>query len=206
VDDGRSRDGAAFEVAVSPRFARGTRRKLLPVVDQRPRTRRDCLPGGSNEARPCRQGWCRYRLGGGDCTLDLAGPGVGVELALVDSGEAPRGGGCTRKEIGEVLGLTQEVVRDIEARALLKLRLASPSPERLGAYVVPDELAVDLVDGYEAVDEDALVDARIERALRGNPEENDRTIAELTGSYRQRVAQIRFRIEQAAVAGWGQKS
>ena len=67
-----------------------------------PRTRGDCLAG----PRPCPWTGCRYHLGPAreSCALDLAGRG-----------------GMTLDEIGALLGVTRERIRQIEGTALAKL-------------------------------------------------------------------------------------
>ena len=75
----------------------------------RPRTRGDCLSGGTNEARPCPWNTCKHSFmdaaGVTHCTLDFADKG-----------------GMTLEEIGDILGLTRERARQIEANALFKLK------------------------------------------------------------------------------------
>ncbi len=73
-----------------------------------PATRSECLPGGTNDARPCRR-ICRYRLEedqeGSSCLLDAADRG-----------------GMTLEEVSQILGVTRERVRQIEEMALIKLK------------------------------------------------------------------------------------
>ncbi len=42
-------------------------------------------------------------------------------------------GGITLEEVGEIMNLTRERIRQVEVRGLLKLKMSSPSPEELGA-------------------------------------------------------------------------
>jgi len=82
----------------------------LPIlVDEahvKPRTRQDCLTNGLNSVRPCQHSWCPHHLVSekASCVLDVA--------AL---------GGLTLEEVGDVLGVTRERVRQIEHIALRKL-------------------------------------------------------------------------------------
>lgn len=64
------------------------------------------MPGGSNEARPCLFERCRYHLKSPthSCTLDAADEG-----------------GMTLEDVGNILGLTRERIRQIEVLALRKL-------------------------------------------------------------------------------------
>lgn len=78
----------------------------LTVIQSRPRTRGECLPGGSNAVRPCQWSSCFYFLGHekASCVLDVADQG-----------------GMTLEEVGSVFGLTRERIRQIESAALQKL-------------------------------------------------------------------------------------
>ncbi len=93
---------------------------LRPIEDPagpKPVKRSDCLEGGFNAARPCHWRSCRYHLPR-TTTLD----GVQSEwnhscaLDVADLGEH------SLEEIGEILGLTRERIRQIEAIALSKLK------------------------------------------------------------------------------------
>jgi len=103
---------------------------------KRPTQRVHCLPGGFNANRPCMHLRCRWHvwneLGHGgssaplrvpeddpsrlrhSCVLDLAETGGGM-----GSGRGP---GLTLDQIGTVLGLTRERVRQIEAGAVGHIR------------------------------------------------------------------------------------
>lgn len=75
-----------------------------------PHVRADCLDGGVNEGRPCPWIGCRYNLPEAkaeqhSCALDIADQG-----------------GITLEEIGELLGVTRERVRQIEAIAIQRIR------------------------------------------------------------------------------------
>ncbi len=84
-------------------------RHLPVIVDaQRPTVRGDCLPGGHNEQRPCRWRECRYHL------LDATKETCALDVADL--------GGVTLDEIGTLFGLTRERIRQIEEKAVRKLK------------------------------------------------------------------------------------
>lgn len=94
---------------------------LLPVLQDPPVKRGDCLAGGSNTQRPCPWVSCKYHLAveigveeeTESCTLDIA-----------------ERGGLTLEEVGDIMGLTRERIRQIEQRAEWKLlRLATLRPD-----------------------------------------------------------------------------
>lgn len=82
----------------------------LPVLPDRPRTRADCLDGGSNAARPCGWSGCRHHL---DSYADTCSLDVADRVALGDE--------LTLDAIGQMIGLTRERVRQLEAQALRRL-------------------------------------------------------------------------------------
>lgn len=104
----------------------------LPLVDElttleRPRTRGECVDG----VRPCPHLSCRYSL-----RIDLVGSNVFVLGALADDDDetdddpavtpscaldVAEEGGVTLEEIGELLQLSRERVRQIEAAAIAKV-------------------------------------------------------------------------------------
>lgn len=107
-----------------------------PVDDPRPRTRGECV----GEARPCPWVACKHHL-----YLDV-NPETGTikfNFPDLEPWDLPRScsldvadrGGQTLGEVGDVLNVTRERVRQLEVRALLKLKMASPSPDEIGAML-----------------------------------------------------------------------
>lgn len=104
------------------------------VAEARPKTRGDCLDGGSNAARPCPYAGCRYHLAlyvshTGAITVpfgdgDVARLRQSCALDVVDA----HPNGATLDEVGLVLNVSRERVRQIEAAAQRKLakRMANP--------------------------------------------------------------------------------
>ena len=45
-------------------------------------------------------------------------------------------GGTTLEEVGAIMNLTRERIRQVEVRGLLKLKMGSPSPDELGAELL----------------------------------------------------------------------
>lgn len=85
---------------------------FFDTLPSRPVVRGDCLEGGINEARPCPWTGCRYNIVESQpdqptCALDVADEG-----------------GVTLEEIGALMHLTRERIRQVEALALRKLRKA----------------------------------------------------------------------------------
>ena len=108
-----------------------------PVDEPRPRTRAEC----KEELRPCPWVACKFHL-----YLDV-NPDTGSikinfpELAPWDlphtcSLDIAERGGITLEEVGEIMNLTRERIRQVEVRGLLKLKMASPSPEEIGAALI----------------------------------------------------------------------
>lgn len=94
-------------------------------LPQRPRTRGDCLPGGSNAMRPCPFVSCKYHLA---VEVTAIGslvhnhPGREIDelpetcaLDVADRGEK------TLEELGRILGVTRERARQIAEDALMDL-------------------------------------------------------------------------------------
>ncbi len=115
-------------------------RLLYPPVDiPRPQTRAEC----SAEARPCPWVACKYHL-----YLDV-NPDTGSikinfpdlepwELTHTCSLDVADRAGITLEEVGEIMNLTRERIRQVEVRGLLKLKMCSPSPEEIGAGIIPE--------------------------------------------------------------------
>ena len=104
----------------------------LPVFEGKSLVRGDCLAGGVNAQRPCPRISCFYHLavdageqGKESCCLDVADRG-----------------GATLEEVGEIMGLTRERIRQIEQRAEQKLlRLAKLRPDLFdGTDIDPREV------------------------------------------------------------------
>lgn len=108
-----------------------------PVDDERPRTRAECR----EEARPCPYVACKFHL-----YLDV-NPETGSikinfpdlepwELTTTCSLDVAERGGITLEEVGEIMNLTRERIRQVEVRGLLKLKMGSPSPDEIGAALL----------------------------------------------------------------------
>lgn len=101
---------------------------------ERPRTRGDCVGG----PRPCPWVGCRYHLGievQRRGSLMIVWPDREVwellQTCVLDVADA---GGLTLEECGELLNLTRERVRQVQARAVLKLKMDIET-ERLRAHL-----------------------------------------------------------------------
>ncbi len=85
----------------------------LPLYQERPerpRVRADCLEGGVNEGRPCPWVGCHFNI------VD-AGPNAATcVLDVADQG------GVTLEEVGSLMGVTRERIRQIEEKALRKIK------------------------------------------------------------------------------------
>jgi hypothetical protein len=111
-----------------------------PVEEPRPRTRAECTV----ELRPCPGVACKHHL-----YLDVNPETGSIKLNFPDlepwelphtcALDVAERGGITLEEVGEIMNLTRERIRQVEVRGLLKLRMASPSPEELGANLLAGE-------------------------------------------------------------------
>ena len=113
---------------------------MYPPVDiPRPKTRSECMV----EARPCAWVACKHHLyldvnpitGSIKINFPDLEPWELPETCALDVAER---GGITLEEVGEIMNLTRERIRQVEVRGLHKLRSASPSPEELGALPIED--------------------------------------------------------------------
>ncbi len=78
-----------------------------------PKVRADCLAGGPNEVRPCNWITCEWYL-----------PRVKADAKFTCVLDVADLGGSTLEEVGELLGITRERVRQIEARAVSRIKKA----------------------------------------------------------------------------------
>ncbi len=111
---------------------------MFPVVDdQRPRTRGEC----GEEQRPCPWVACKFHL-----YLDVNPETGSIKINFPDlepwemkdtcSLDVAGRGGITLEEVGEIMNLTRERIRQVEVRGLLKLKMGSPSPDEIGAALI----------------------------------------------------------------------
>lgn len=99
-------------------------KKLLPYLEyRRPKTRRECKDG----IRPCPFVSCRYHLyldvNPVTGTLKLNFPGMHVwEMPFTCALDVSDMGGRTLEEVGQILNMTRERVRQLESTALKRIR------------------------------------------------------------------------------------
>jgi len=109
-----------------------------PVVDiPRPTTRGECR----EEMRPCPWVACKHHL-----YLDINPETGSIKINFPDlepwelkntcALDVAERGGITLEEVGEIMNLTRERIRQVEVRGLLKLKMGSPSPDELGAELL----------------------------------------------------------------------
>ncbi len=108
-----------------------------PVDDQRPKTRAECV----EELRPCPWVACKFHL-----YLDVNPETGSIKINFPDlepwdmkdtcSLDVAQRGGITLEEVGEIMNLTRERIRQVEVRGLLKLKMSSPSPDEIGACLL----------------------------------------------------------------------
>jgi hypothetical protein len=114
---------------------------MYPPVDiPRPSSRAECR----EEMRPCPWVACKHHL-----YLDI-NPETGSikinfpelepwELKHTCALDVAERGGITLEEVGEIMNLTRERIRQVEVRGLLKLKMGSPSPDELGAELLANK-------------------------------------------------------------------
>jgi hypothetical protein len=111
---------------------------LYPPVDiPRPQTRGECR----GEQRPCPWVACKFHL-----YLDVNPETGSIKLNFPDlepwdlpetcALDVAERGGITLEEVGEIMNLTRERIRQVEVRGLIKLKMASPTPDELGAALL----------------------------------------------------------------------
>jgi hypothetical protein len=109
-------------------------RELLPILDDpdRPQTRGEC----KDMPRPCPYVSCKHHL-----YLDVNPETGSIKLNFPDlevcdmtdtcSLDVADRGGITLEEVGAILNLTRERIRQVEVRGLLKLKMVGPGEEPL---------------------------------------------------------------------------
>ena len=111
---------------------------MYPPVDiPRPRTREECR----GEMRPCPWVACKHHL-----YLDINPETGSIKINFPDlepwelqhtcALDVAERGGITLEEVGEIMNLTRERIRQVEVRGLLKLKMGSPSPDELGSELL----------------------------------------------------------------------
>ena len=116
---------------------------MYPPVDiPRPTTRAEC----KEEMRPCPWVACKHHL-----YLDINPETGSIKINFPDlepwelkhtcALDVAERGGITLEEVGEIMNLTRERIRQVEVRGLLKLKMGSPSPDELGAELLAAKAA-----------------------------------------------------------------
>ena len=111
---------------------------MYPPVDiPRPTTRAECR----EEMRPCPWVACKHHL-----YLDINPETGSIKINFPDlepwemretcALDVADRSGITLEEVGEIMNLTRERIRQVEVRGLLKLKMASPSPDEVGAALL----------------------------------------------------------------------
>jgi Sigma-70, region 4 len=107
-------------------------RELFPVLDDfdRPKNRGECNEG----MRPCPYVSCKHHLyldvNPETGSIKLNFPDLEVsEMADTCSLDVADRGGITLEEVGEILNLTRERIRQVEVRGLIKLKMVGPGEE-----------------------------------------------------------------------------
>jgi hypothetical protein len=118
---------------------------MYPPVDiPRPSSRAECR----EEMRPCPWVACKHHL-----YLDINPETGSIKINFPDlepwelkhtcALDVAERGGITLEEVGEIMNLTRERIRQVEVRGLLKLKMGSPSPDELGADLLAGKLQLD---------------------------------------------------------------
>lgn len=104
---------------------------------ERPVVRGDCEDG----ERPCPWVSCKHHL-----YLDVSPDTGAIKINYPDKEpheidnscalDVAGRGGMTLAEVGEIMNLTRERIRQVEVRGLLRLRMATPSEDQMGANLV----------------------------------------------------------------------
>ena len=113
---------------------------LNPPVDiPRPQTRAEC----QGECRPCPWVACKHHL-----YLDVNPETGSIKINFPDlepwqlkhtcALDVADRNGITLEDVGEIMNLTRERIRQVEVRGLAKLRAMSPSREEIGAGSLDD--------------------------------------------------------------------
>ena len=113
---------------------------MYPPVDiPRPSSRAECR----QELRPCPWVACKHHL-----YLDINPETGSIKINFPDlepwelkhtcALDVAERGGITLEEVGEIMNLTRERIRQVEVRGLLKLKMGSPSPDELGAELLAE--------------------------------------------------------------------
>ena len=111
---------------------------MYPPVDiPRPTSRAECR----EDIRPCPWVACKHHL-----YLDINPETGSIKINFPDlepwelkhtcALDVAERGGITLEEVGEIMNLTRERIRQVEVRGLLKLKMGSPSPDELGAELL----------------------------------------------------------------------
>jgi hypothetical protein len=118
---------------------------MYPPVDiPRPTSRAECR----QELRPCPWVACKHHL-----YLDINPETGSIKINFPDlepwelkhtcALDVAERGGITLEEVGEIMNLTRERIRQVEVRGLLKLKMGSPSPDELGADLLSGKAQLD---------------------------------------------------------------
>jgi hypothetical protein len=124
---------------------------MYPPVDiPRPTAREQCR----GEARPCPWVACKHHL-----YLDVNPETGSIKINFPDlepwelkhtcALDVAERGGITLEEVGEIMNLTRERIRQVEVRGLLKLKMGSPSPDELGAELLAAAAAGKVGDDFD---------------------------------------------------------